>query len=206
MDDALVVRELQRVANLRHDGQRLAWRDAPGVEQLPQRHAVHKFHEEKIEWHRHLACVSLIGISFDTHRRDACATTNLPKFIQRHDAGMIQFCQRLGFAGEASGKRGVAADAGRKNFQGDNPVQFLLADFIDRAHAALADEFQNFELRELPGQFLRFGRNEARRFFRARRRRRRSGTRLSSGTRGRGPWARWTAAACRSLDKVALFP
>ena len=50
MDDALVMRELQRVANLRHDGQRLARRNAAGVEQLPQVHAVHKFHEEIVEW------------------------------------------------------------------------------------------------------------------------------------------------------------
>jgi hypothetical protein len=46
VDDALVVRELQRVANLRHDGQRLARRNASGVQQLPQVHAVHEFHEE----------------------------------------------------------------------------------------------------------------------------------------------------------------
>jgi hypothetical protein len=49
MNDALVVRELQRVANLRHDGQRLARGNATGVEQLAQVHAVHEFHEEEVE-------------------------------------------------------------------------------------------------------------------------------------------------------------
>ena len=49
MDDALVVRELERVANLRHDGQRLARRDASGVEQLSQVHAVHEFHQEVVK-------------------------------------------------------------------------------------------------------------------------------------------------------------
>ncbi len=48
MDDALVVRELEGVADLRHDGQRLPRGDAPGVEELPQVHAVHELHEEVI--------------------------------------------------------------------------------------------------------------------------------------------------------------
>ena len=49
VDDALVVRELQRVANLRDDGQRLARRDASRVKQLPQIHAIHKFHQEVVK-------------------------------------------------------------------------------------------------------------------------------------------------------------
>ena len=49
MDDALVVGILQCVANLRHDGQRLARGNAPGVQQLPQVHAVHEFHQEVVK-------------------------------------------------------------------------------------------------------------------------------------------------------------
>ena len=49
VDDALVVRKLERVANLRHDGQRLARGNAAAREQLPQVHAVHEFHEEEVE-------------------------------------------------------------------------------------------------------------------------------------------------------------
>ena len=79
---------------------------------------------------------------------------------------MIELGQRLGFAGEAFGKRGIPADAGRKNLQGHNAVQLLLPGLIDRAHAALADEFQNFQLGKLRAQLLRFGRDEARRLFR----------------------------------------
>ena len=129
VDDALVVGELQRVANLRHDGQRLARRNAAGVEQLPQVHAVHEFHEEIKQ------------------------AVRPAEFVNRHDAGMIELRQRLGFAGEAFGKRGVVADAGRQNFQRDDAVQFLLPRLVNRAHAALADEFEDFELRKLGGEF-----------------------------------------------------
>ena len=61
---------------------------------------------------------------------------------------MIELRQRLGLAGEALGKRGIVADAGRQNFQRDDAVQLFLPRLIDRAHAALADEFEDFELRK----------------------------------------------------------
>ena len=66
---------------------------------------------------------------------------------------MIEFRQRLGLAGEALGKRGIVADAGRKNFQRHHAVELLLPRFINRAHAAFADEFEDFELRKFRGQF-----------------------------------------------------
>ena len=48
MDDTLVMGILQRITDLRDDGQRLARRDSPGMQQLPQVHAVHEFHQEII--------------------------------------------------------------------------------------------------------------------------------------------------------------
>ena len=75
-------------------------------------------------------------------------TSAATKLVQRHNAGMIQLSQRLGFAREASGERGVMADARRKNLQRHQAVQFFLPCLVNRAHAALADEFQDFELRE----------------------------------------------------------
>ena len=66
---------------------------------------------------------------------------------------MVQLRERLGFAREASGERGVMTDAGRKNFQRHQAVQFLLPRLVNRAHAALADKFKDFELREQRRQF-----------------------------------------------------
>src|SRR5208282_5942018 len=99
------------------------------MKQLPQIHAVHKFHLEEKK------------------------TIGLAKLVQRDDAGMIQFRQRPGFAGEAFGKRRVFANPGWKNFQSDDPVQLLLSRLVNRAHAAFADEFEDFKLREQRREF-----------------------------------------------------
>ncbi len=61
---------------------------------------------------------------------------------------MIELRQRLGLARETFGKRRVLADAGREDFQSDDAIQLFLPRFIDRAHAAFADEFENFQLRK----------------------------------------------------------
>ena len=49
VDDAPVVGELQRVAQRRHDGQRLFRRELSRAQKLAQIHAVHKFHEQEIK-------------------------------------------------------------------------------------------------------------------------------------------------------------
>ena len=41
--------------------------------------------------------------------------------------------------------------SGRQDFQGDDAVQFLLPGLVNRAHAALADEFEDLQLREIAG-------------------------------------------------------
>ena len=65
---------------------------------------------------------------------------------------MIQASQRPGFAGESFGKRRILGRFGRNDLQRHHPVQIFLARFIDRAHAAAAEQFQNFELREVLGR------------------------------------------------------
>ena len=62
---------------------------------------------------------------------------------------MVQPGQRLGFAGEAFGKARVVPDARRQDLERHDAVQLLLPRLIDRAHAAAADELEDFELRKL---------------------------------------------------------
>ena len=45
----------------------------------------------------------------------------------------------------------------RQNFQRDERSSAGLPRLINRAHAALADEFENFQLRKKPGDFLTGG-------------------------------------------------
>ena len=49
---------------------------------------------------------------------------------------------------KANGECGIITDAGRKNFQGDDAVQLFLPRPINGAHAAFADESEDFQLRE----------------------------------------------------------
>ena len=49
VDDAFVVGELQGLADLRHDRQRLLRRQLAGLHQLPQIHAVDVLHEEVVQ-------------------------------------------------------------------------------------------------------------------------------------------------------------
>ena len=55
-----------------------------------------------------------------------------------------------------SAKAGSAADLGRQDLEGDEAVEARLPGLVDRAHAALAEQFQDLKLREVPGEF--FGR------------------------------------------------
>src|ERR1035438_7466354 len=122
--EPLVVGVLEGIANLRHDGQRLARRHAAGAEQLPQAHAIDVFHQQVID------------------------SVRLAELEQRHDVRMQQLGQRLRLAGEAFGKRGVAPDARWQHLQRDDAVELFLGGFIDRAHADLADELDDLQLRE----------------------------------------------------------
>lgn len=139
MNDARVVRELERLANLRHDAQRFTRRNAAVAEQLPEVDAVNKFHEEI---------------------KQAVA---LAELVERDDVRMIEFRKRTGFARETFGK-GRAASLRRQDFQGHDAVQLFLASFIDRAHTALTDKFEDFQLWKFRGQFFDFGRGKTRRF------------------------------------------
>ena len=74
--------------------------------------------------------------------------------MDRDDAGVVQFCQSLGFTGETIRKSGCLTNGGRQDFQRHDAVKFLLADLVNRAHAAFADEFEDFKLREMRREFI----------------------------------------------------
>jgi hypothetical protein len=50
---------------------------------------------------------------------------------------------------------------GRQDLEGDGAVEIRLAGLVDGAHASLADQLQDLELRKAPGQSLGGGRVEA---------------------------------------------
>ena len=94
-----------------------------------------------------------LGVDFTSapSRRKPVA---LAEFVEGDNAGVVQLRQRLGLAGEAVGKLLRLTDGGRQDFQGDDAVEILLPDLVNRAHAAFSDEFEDFKLRENGREFL----------------------------------------------------
>jgi hypothetical protein len=64
---------------------------------------------------------------------------------------MIQGREGLGFTGEALGKLGVVDALRSEELEGDEAVQGLLPRFLNDAHAAAAEAFENFKLRKVGG-------------------------------------------------------
>ena len=61
VDDALLMRVLQRLADFRHNRQRLFRRHFPGLQQLSQIQAVHKFHQQIVQLQDgRLACLRFL--------------------------------------------------------------------------------------------------------------------------------------------------
>ena len=99
MDDAVGVRVLQRLADRRHDGQRLLRSETPGLHRLAQVHAVDEFHEQVVK------------------------PAGLAEVMDRHDVRMAQLRERLGFAGESFGKCRVVAALGRQQLERHHTVE-----------------------------------------------------------------------------------
>jgi hypothetical protein len=111
--------------------QGIAWLDLFGLDHLAEIHPVHKLHDEVVE------------------RADVAEVVN------GDDAGMIQFRERPGFASEALRERGVATRFRGQDFQRDDPIELRLAGLVNDAHAAAANQFQDFELGKVLGQLGR---------------------------------------------------
>ena len=75
---------------------------------------------------------------------------------------MIQLGQCTGFAHETFGKLGVFADFPREYFQSDVAVELRLTRFVNGSHTPLAQQLNDFELREILCQFLGGRGDEAR--------------------------------------------
>src|SRR5690606_35891986 len=84
------------------------------------------------------------------------------EFVEGDDVWMVQFCERPGLAGESFRESGVVIDARGQDLQGDDSIEFLLANLIDRTHAAAAEEFKDLELGKSVFEFPRRGRSVAR--------------------------------------------
>src|ERR1035441_10250615 len=67
---------------------------------------------------------------------------------------MVEPRQHATFAREPLGKRRVGGQRLRANLEADQPLDSRLPGVEDKTHAALANQFQDFELGKSGGQFL----------------------------------------------------
>jgi hypothetical protein len=131
MHDAVIVRALQRVAHRRHDAQRLLRREALGLQKLAQIHAIHELHEQVIK----AACLSEV--------------------IHADDVRMIQRRERLRLLFKPRRELRIVRPLRGEQFERHEAVQRLLPCLVNHAHAATAEAFEDFELREVRSEFLR---------------------------------------------------
>ena len=128
MHDAVVMRELQRLADRRHDGQRLLRREAARLRCLSQIDAVDVLHQQEVE---------LAGPS---------------EVMHRDDIRMIEFRESLSFPRESFGEAGVRRMPRSQDLERHEPTERFLARLVDRTHPALADEFDDLQLRKGRGE------------------------------------------------------
>ena len=131
MHDAVIVRALQRVADRRHDAQRLLRREAARLQELAQIHAVHELHQQEVE------------------------AARLPEIVHGDDVRMIQRRERLRLLFKPLGELRIVRALRREQLQRDETVQRFLPRLVDHAHAAAPEAFEDFELRKMRREFLR---------------------------------------------------
>ena len=141
VDDALVVRVLQRVAHLAHDAERLLRLDLARAHHLPQVRAVDVLHHEVVQ----AAC-------------DA-------RVVDVDDRRVVEARQRAPLAREALREGRVARRIGWQHLDRHRALQPLLHGLVDRAHPAAPDELDELVLREERRELL--GRRRRRRLLRS---------------------------------------
>ena len=126
MNDAMLVRDVDRVGHFRDQLGRTAEGESPGAQAVAQRGALNKFA------HQETRAVRLAGVE------------------DRHDARMPELGGTAGLAQESVHVLLARQVARARDLDGDDPIQFRVAGLADRAECANADLFDQFILAELP--------------------------------------------------------
>jgi hypothetical protein len=102
----------------------------------------------------HAAAADHLGerLAADQFHRDEDVTVGFVDRVDGDDVGMIQGGDRSRFALESLAPFGIGGGVGRQQFEGDVALQFRIACAIDLAHAAFAEERQDFVVREAGGR------------------------------------------------------
>ena len=119
MDDALLVRRLERVTDLPGDGQSLVDRHRPDPEPFGER------------------------LPFDELEHESFDAVGFHEPVDRADVRMVERGQKLGFPLEPRQPLGVLGDRLGKDFDREVPVQLGVARSVDLPHPSGAEGREN---------------------------------------------------------------
>ena len=121
MDDALLVRRLERARDLQRNRHRFVQRERAPGDAIGERR------------------------SFDQLEHERGASRLFLDAIDRGDMWMVERCQELRLAVETRQPLGIAADRYRQQLERDLAVQPSVASAVDLAHAAAAEQRHDLE-------------------------------------------------------------
>lgn len=124
VEDAFFVGVLECVADFGDDGEGFGGRKFTHTHGLAEVESVNEFHDEVIE------------------------AAGVAEVVDHDDVWMVEAGEDAGFAHETLGEVRIGAELPGEKLEGDFAAEMKLAGFIDIAHAAAADEFEDLELRE----------------------------------------------------------
>ena len=130
VDNALSVRERQRLRDLSEDPKRLVWIERLGFNKLAKVHAVHVLHREVVH------------------------VFVLAEVVDGNNVRMIEPRHSSGFAGKAFREQIIASEFTGQDLECDYSIELFLSSFEDAAHAAGPEQFQNLQVRELFREFF----------------------------------------------------
>ena len=133
MQHALRVRELQRVTDGGDDVQRLLRRETARTHGLAQVHAIDVFHDQEAK------------------------AAALSEIMHGDDVRMTEPRQHAALTREALREARRGREGLRQHFEGDDAIQLRLPRLENRAHAAVTDEVEDFEIGEGGGDFFQRG-------------------------------------------------
>ena len=122
MDDAVIVRILERVTNLRHDRQCFPRSHPLRIQHLAQVQPVDVLHHKKVQ------------------------PVRLPEVVDRDDVRMIESGHRLGFTGESFGEVPILADLRRQDFECHESIEPSLPRFVNGPHPTATEKFQQLQI------------------------------------------------------------
>ena len=131
VDDALAVRVVEGVADLGDEFEGLGGVQAGAVQDLAEVGAIDELHDE-VE----MACAARPSTVLPSPLR----RLGLAEIVDGDDAGVLELGEGARFAAEAGDELRVGGDFGGEELDGDGAVERGLAAFIDRAHAAVAEQ------------------------------------------------------------------